>query len=304
MYLQESKEKEFLIKFTKEIILHIKLELAYKESLRLEEERRRKAIELEKLKQRFSQYGEKKQEENKVVNAPTVQNYPKINIVQEKPKMYQAPKFQEIPKPIQKIQPPKFQPPKPTVQQAPTEKPLKLVPLQQKKVEPLVTNIKLPQELPPVQPGEIDLGRLVFLVKDNLITHIECPGEDKNVIIRRAGNLTQTQITLKKEEIIEIIKSFSQKAKIPLIEGMLNARVGNLEISAVVNENTSPSFIIRKIIIQVNSLEPTRLDRPMMQFPKSPNPINSSPMPIIARPFTSGAPLKPQENKNQSSNSK
>jgi type IV secretory pathway ATPase VirB11/archaellum biosynthesis ATPase len=151
-----------------------------------------------------------------------------------------------------------------------------------------------PQLPIPVQPGEIDFGKILFLIKDQLITSIECPGVNKNVIIKKAGNIIKTQIVLEKEEIMAIIKTFSDKAKIPLVEGMLIARIDNLEISAVVptSASTSPSFIIKKepVTIQIRPISqlmkpmmqttPTQIPRQMpfipsqTQFPPKPAPIN------------------------------
>ncbi len=98
-----------------------------------------------------------------------------------------------------------------------------------------------------LQPGEINFGRILPLIRDPNVSYIECQGEGKNIIIRRSGNTISTQIILSKDEIRKIIESFSDKARIPLMEGMLNARVDNLEMSAVVSEIISPSFIIKKL---------------------------------------------------------
>ena len=81
---------------------------------------------------------------------------------------------------------------------------------------------------------------------DPQISYIECPGENQNIMIKKAGHTLKTQITLSKEEMISIINSFSEKTRIPLIEGLLSAKYENLEISAIVSNIISPSFMIRK----------------------------------------------------------
>ena len=50
-------------------------------------------------------------------------------------------------------------------------------------------------------------------------------------------------------EIKKIIESFSKIAKIPLLQGMLRARVSNLEISGIIAETADSSFILKKWII-------------------------------------------------------
>ncbi len=131
-------------------------------------------------------------------------------------------------------------------------------------------------------------GKIQELINDPLITYIECPGENKNIIIRKAGVTTTTQLMLKNDEELSIIKSFSERARIPLIEGMLNARIANIEISAIVSENSGSSFIIKKNPIQIVPASPTQLQRPMMQFPQrgSQPPPQAQAMPPINRPFT------------------
>ena len=92
------------------------------------------------------------------------------------------------------------------------------------------------------------IDKILMMLNNTQITHIECPSENANVIIKRMGHAIKTDIILKKEELISIVKYYSEKARIPLIEGMLIARVDNLEISAVVSESSRSSFIIKKII--------------------------------------------------------
>ena len=123
-----------------------------------------------------------------------------------------------------------------------------------------MTEIKIntPQNIPQPLPGEINFGKIILLSRDPLIEYIECVSEGQGIIIKKAGQTIKTQITLTKEEIVTIIKDFSEKTRIPLIEGMLNARYGTFEISAIVSDIISPSFIIRKNI--------TSYTRPPNQF--------------------------------------
>lgn len=278
MLKEENLHQLFLNLFTKEIILNLQKRIRYLEAKKAEEERTRKAIEVEKLKKRFAEY-EQKPVEIVIPNKPKIIQKEETKIIQpiqssqalEKPIIHEVVLNQP---PIQHK--PQVQIPQKHVFQKPIEK----------KQEMPITKIAVE----PVQPGEFNYGKISFLINDHLVTSIECPGENKNVIIRRAGSTIKTQIMLTKEEILETIKSFSEKAKIPLIEGMLNARILDLEISAIVSETTSPSFIIKRNIIQVNPIQPSSLERPMMQFPRPGiQPRPSSPMPPINRPFTTPA---------------
>lgn len=267
MLQQRHIQEEFLIRFTREIISAKKNELAKKHSEESEIARAKRQVEIEKLKQKFSKYG----------------------YVEEKPKQISLPKFQphniEPHKIIEKKE--NFNPIQ-SVQTIP-QKPQIANPMQQKK-EPLkIMDVPIPPQQPPLQPGEIDFGKIRFLVRDMLITYIECPGIDKNILIKRAGVITKIQITLTKEEILSIIKSFSEIARIPLIEGMLNARVSNLEMSAVVSESSDTSFILKKNPIPDMNRIPTNLQKPMMQIPAMPQKPFPA-MPPINRPFTSQEP--------------
>ncbi len=283
MLKEENLHQIFLNLFTKEMILNLQKRIRYLDAQRVEEERAKKAVEVEKLKKRFAEY-EQKPIQITFQNKPTV--IPKEEKIIQEPKIVQP--LQNMPaveKPINRgviINQPSMQH-KPQIQMS--QKPVFQKQIEKKHEMP-ITKIALQ----PVQAGEVNYGKISFLINDHLVTSIECPGENKNIIIRRAGSTLKTQIVLTKEEILETIKSFSEKAKIPLIEGMLNARILDLEISAIVSETISPSFIIKRNIIQVNPTQPSVLERPMMQFPRPGiQPRPSSPMPQINRPFATPA---------------
>lgn len=246
---EKNKKQEFLDKFTEEMIMNTVKDIKDRKKFESDLERVKKAIAVEKLKIKFEGYGEKPAEKK------------------------------EEEKPAQKPEEKGFLPAIPQASAQPAPAKPKELPM---------TKIALPPKLPPTPPGEINFGKILPLVKDPAVTYIECPGVEKNVIIKRAGVTTKTQIILAKEEILTTIKSFSEKARIPLIEGMLNARVDNLEISAVVTETGSPSFIIRKILVEVTSAKPSMLQGPVLPQPAAPRPAFPRPMPPVTRPFTPG----------------
>lgn len=96
-------------------------------------------------------------------------------------------------------------------------------------------------------PEEIDLGKMNSVIKDPAVTIIECPGPDKLLTVKRAGQMNITNIKLNEFEISEIIKKFSDKTRIPIIGGAFKAAVGNLIITAVISEFIGSRFIITKL---------------------------------------------------------
>ncbi len=90
------------------------------------------------------------------------------------------------------------------------------------------------------------LSKLNFLIRDPIITEIECRGPDKNILVKKAGNIQQTKLILKEKEINEILNEVSIKTKIPIIGGTFKAALGNIIVTAVISEILGPRFIIQK----------------------------------------------------------
>lgn len=242
MPVKKAREEEFIDKFTEEIINNLRKDFSAIEKEKKDEERKKMEKELQEMKEKFSK---------EVVNMQPTKIKPPQQII-SKPIEQKA--IQQIPiKPKESIQ---FKKPAPL-----PEKPKQLAP-------PKPINIESPKVLPQIIPGEIDFGKIIYLIKDPLITYIECPGPDKNIIIRKAGNSFMTQIKLTKEEMIAIIKSFSVKTRIPLVEGMLTARYDGVEISAIISETVTSSFIIKKDIIPSLKAPPTQLQPPNKPYIK------------------------------------
>lgn len=92
----------------------------------------------------------------------------------------------------------------------------------------------------------LDLGKINNLIRDPTVKTIECNGEYQNIIIIDISGEKETNITLSKEEIEDIIKKFSINTKNPIQIGVFRAVYNNLEITAITSEFTSPRFIINK----------------------------------------------------------
>ncbi len=94
---------------------------------------------------------------------------------------------------------------------------------------------------------EIDLKKLMPLVRDPLVRVIECNGQGEKIIVTGGMGRKNTPISLTKEEIDEVINTFSSSAKIPINEGIFKVVYGKLLLSAIVSEVVGSRFIIRKM---------------------------------------------------------
>ena len=72
--------------------------------------------------------------------------------------------------------------------------------------------------------------------------------QEKNIRICLFDIPKKKPIKKSKEEIEEIIKKFSETAKIPVHEGVFKVVVGKLIFSAVISNIIGSKFIIRKMV--------------------------------------------------------
>ncbi len=89
--------------------------------------------------------------------------------------------------------------------------------------------------------------KLNSLIKDHYVNEIECVGVNSPLIVKKSGLTQNTQINLSIDEIYEIIAEFSQKTRIPVINGRIKAALNDLIITAVLSETLGPRFIIQKM---------------------------------------------------------
>ncbi len=94
---------------------------------------------------------------------------------------------------------------------------------------------------------EINLEKLNPLLYDPAVNVIESNGPEQAVIVRGAMGTKPTNIILSKEEIDEIIQTFSKKAKIPAKEGAVKIALGRYILSAIISEEYGSRFIIQKL---------------------------------------------------------
>jgi hypothetical protein len=105
--------------------------------------------------------------------------------------------------------------------------------------------------------GEIDFGKIAQFIKDPAISLIECKRADEKINIKKIGQVISTEVSLSGEEINAIIKAFSEKTRIPIVEGILKARWQNLEMFAVISQFSTSRFIITKFQPTNLSINPT-----------------------------------------------
>lgn len=101
-----------------------------------------------------------------------------------------------------------------------------------------------PNPQPP--PQGFSLIKIDSLIRDNQITAIECAGPGKPLIVRSLGRVSPTRISLSEEEIKKIIETYSLYSRIPMMEGVFKAAVGNTLITAVISDFVGSRFIINK----------------------------------------------------------
>lgn len=103
------------------------------------------------------------------------------------------------------------------------------------------------------QPLIIKTGSSVFgyekilpLLRNPQVQYIECEGKDLPLKVISRGQKQITNIVLGDEDIKDILKVISEKARIPLIEGVFKVAVDNFILNAVISDVVGTMFIIKK----------------------------------------------------------
>lgn len=209
--LNESSEEvrtQFLKEFTRELLTVTKNELDRGDRALKEQQRIQRRIATEKLKKKYV-----KEEPKSMQVVPIASIQPQHHKIQETAQFTPSIQISVAPIPIQK---------------------------------PIAKPIAIPQAPITNTASGMNLGKIETLIRDNSVSSIECPGPEKRIIIKKNNQTISTDISLNKSEVDTIIKDFSEKARIPLIEGMLRARVANLQISAIVSKVSDSRWIITK----------------------------------------------------------
>lgn len=88
--------------------------------------------------------------------------------------------------------------------------------------------------------------KLNSIIRDPHVSEIECLGAESPLIVKKGGSTQKTQVNLSIDEVYELIAEFSQKTRIPVINGKIKAALNDLVITAVLSESLGPRFIIQK----------------------------------------------------------
>ncbi len=119
---------------------------------------------------------------------------------------------------------------------------------------------KLPPEFQYLRPTpirtEIDLGKLNPLINDLAVQTLECEGADKPVIVTGMMGRKPSNVVLSNGEIEEIIQKMSRASKIPADTGTYRVVVGHLIFSAVISDVVPTRFVIKKMRVPQNFIQP------------------------------------------------
>tara|TARA_Y100000310_G_scaffold288212_1_gene313665 strand:- start:10541 stop:11293 length:753 start_codon:yes stop_codon:yes gene_type:complete len=237
-HIPSEKRIIFLKEFTKEIILNIIKKRIKEERINQERIKQKILSPIQELKETFPShhfhptYPSQKQESKKI-NLELTNQKKVVDILElRRPIIHRA--VRKIP--LQKLQSPQQQ----TIQ--PFQKSREIKP-----ISPRVRALKEIKPEPKPRPEGFALGKIEQLLKDNSVQSIECPGPQKNLLIKKLDKIKATRINLNQKEITEVLYSFAKQAKIPIVGGILKAAVGDMVISAVISEFVGSRFIINKI---------------------------------------------------------
>lgn len=100
--------------------------------------------------------------------------------------------------------------------------------------------------VPQPLPKGFSLPKIDYLIKDNSITSIECSGPNKPLLVKSFGRIYPVKEALSEEEIRKIVEMFSDYSRIPILEGIFKAAVGNMVVTSVLSDFVGSRFIINK----------------------------------------------------------
>ena len=103
-------------------------------------------------------------------------------------------------------------------------------------------------QMPGGEVAGIKFGKLTPVIQNPSINVIECPGAGREIIIRTYNIRKPYPIVLSKEEMQRLIEQFAEKAKVPVINGLMRAWIDKFMISATIVNNQVENFILQKVI--------------------------------------------------------
>jgi hypothetical protein len=91
------------------------------------------------------------------------------------------------------------------------------------------------------------LLKIQNMLNDPSVSTIECQGPNTPLILVRRGMKQFTRLSLTQEEIKDILDDFTEKAHIPLVDGVIHVVVDNFEITGVYSELIRSNFSISRV---------------------------------------------------------
>lgn len=116
-----------------------------------------------------------------------------------------------------------------------------------KKVEMVKTAQIKPVQVQPMQkPNASGLALINPLLADPAVRGMECTGPGKPLLINRSGLIETTNISLTSDDINTFMREVSERTRIPLVQGLFKAIMGNIIITAVISDIIGTRFVIQK----------------------------------------------------------
>ena len=100
--------------------------------------------------------------------------------------------------------------------------------------------------LKPTTNEKVNIGKLNILLQDTNVKTIEVEGPDQKAIVTGTMGRKNTNITLTKQNIQEILNEFSTRARIPISEGITKIDLGNFSLTSI-KSGEDVHLIIRKV---------------------------------------------------------
>lgn len=91
------------------------------------------------------------------------------------------------------------------------------------------------------------LLKIQNMLNDPSVSRIECQGPNTPLVLVRRGMKQFTRLSLTQEEIFDILDDFTEKAHIPLVDGVIHVVVDNFEVQGVYSDLIRSNFSISRV---------------------------------------------------------
>jgi len=98
----------------------------------------------------------------------------------------------------------------------------------------------------PTTNEKINVGKLNILLQDANVKTIEVEGSNQNAVVTGTMGRKNTNITLTKQDIEEVLNEFATRSKIPISEGITKINLGNFSLTSI-KSGEELHIILRKV---------------------------------------------------------